>query len=94
MGHATGLLLAEKLSFLEGNEIPLSLLQYVESDAPNVDKTVWNKFDEQISALPERKEKGQVNMSTCNLHICHNAFQNSLQVFAEDLSELAITVVS
>ena len=94
MGHATGLLLAEKLSFLEDNEIPLSLLQYVESDAPNVDKTVWNKFDEQISALPERKEKGQVNMSTCNLHICHNAFQNSLQVFAEDLSELAITVVS
>ena len=59
MGHTTGVSLAEKLlSFLEDNEIPLSLLQYFESDAPNVDKTVWNKLDERISALPERKEKG------------------------------------
>ena len=42
MGHATGVLLAEKLSFLEDNEIPLLLLQYFESDAPNVYKTGIN----------------------------------------------------
>ena len=54
MGHATGLLLAEKLSFLEGNEIPLSLLQYVESDAPNVDKTGINQMNK---SQPYQKEK-------------------------------------
>ena len=46
MVYATGVLHAEKISFLEDNEIPLSL----ESDGPNV-----NKLDEQISSLPERE---------------------------------------
>ena len=58
MGYATGVLLAEKLlSSLEDNKIPLSGLQFHESDGPNVNKTVWNKIHEQISALPERKGK-------------------------------------
>ena len=47
MGHATGVLLAEKLlSSLKDNEILLSQLQSLESDGPNVNKTVWNKLDE------------------------------------------------
>ena len=41
MNHATCLLLAEKLfSSLEDNEIPLSRLQSLEKDGPNVIKTV------------------------------------------------------
>ena len=93
MGHATGVLLAEKiLSSLEDNEVPLSRLQSFENDGPNVNKTVWNKLDEQISTLPERKGKGLVNISTCNLHVCHNAFQKGHQVFGEDLSELVISL--
>ena len=93
MGHATGVLLAEKfLSSLEDNEIPLLRLQSLESDGPNVNKTVWNKLDEQISIVPERKGKGLVNISTCNLHVCHNAFQKVLQVFGKDLSELVISL--
>ena len=51
MVYATGVLHAEKIYFLEDNEIPLSL----KSDGPNVNKTVWNKLDEQISSLPERE---------------------------------------
>ena len=44
MGHATGVLLAEKLlSSLEDNEMPLLWLQSLGRDGPNVDKTVWNK---------------------------------------------------
>ena len=55
MGHATCVLLPEKLtSSLEVDEIPLSRLLSFESDGPNVSKTVWSKLDEQISALPER----------------------------------------
>ena len=76
MVHATGVLHAEKISFLEDNKIPLSL----KSDGSNVNKTVWNKLDEQISSLPEREWKVLVNISTSNLHACHNAFQNGLQV--------------
>ena len=72
MGYATGLLLAEKLSSLEDHEISLSWLQYHVSDGPNVSKTVCNKLDEQISALPERKGKDLVNIWTCNLCICLN----------------------
>ena len=43
MGHGTGVLLVEKLlSSLEDNEIPLLQLQSLESDGPNVNKTVWS----------------------------------------------------
>ena len=64
----------------------------LESDCSNGNKIVWNKLDEQISALPERKGKGLVNISTCNLHVCYNAFQKVLQGFEEDLSELVISL--
>ena len=92
MGHATGVLLAEKLLyFLEDNELRLSRLQSLESDGPNVNnKNVRN--NEQISFLPERKGKVLVNICTCNLHVYHNAFQKGLQVFGEDLSELVISL--
>ena len=33
-----------------------------------------------------------VNIYTCNLHVCHNAFQKGLQVFGEDLSEIVISL--
>ena len=75
MGYATGVLLAEKLlSSLEDHETPLFWLQFHESDAPNVNKTVCNKLGEQISDLPERKGKDLVNISTCNLCVCLNGF--------------------
>ena len=75
----------------EDNEIPLPRLQSLESDGPNFNKTVWNKLDEGISALAERKRTGLVNISTCNLRVRLNAFQKSLQVFCGDLSELVIS---
>ena len=86
MVHATGVLHAEKISFLEDNKIPLSL----KSDGSNVNKTVWNKLDEQISSLPEREWKVLVNISTSNLHACHNAFQNGLQVASLSLQWVSI----
>ena len=83
MGHATGVLLAEKiLSSLEDNEIRLLKSQFLESDGPNVNKTVWNKLNEQISALPERKGKVVVNTSIYNLHVCHNALIIYVLTFA------------
>ena len=66
-------------------------LQCLESDDSNINKTVWNELYEQISALPERKAKDLVNLSTCNIDLCYGAFQMGLQVFGEDLSELVIS---
>ena len=66
MGHATGQQLADKLvSSLQENNISLKQLQVLESDGPNVNKTVWNKVSEVVLALPERS-KGLVEF-TCLL---------------------------
>lgn len=65
-------------SSLEDNEIPGSQLQFLESNGPSINKSVYQKGDKQIAALSERKRKSLVNTSTCNLHVCHNAFQKGL----------------
>ena len=44
------------------------------------------------SQLYWKKRKGLVNISTCNLHLSHNAFQKGLQVFGGSLFELAISL--
>ena len=64
------MLLAEKLlSFLEDSEILLLRLQFLKSYGPKV-KTVWNKLDEQILALPDRKGKGLVNIYLYATFMC------------------------
>ena len=62
MGHASGVLFAEKLSFLEDSKMPLPRLQSVESDGLNGNETVWNKLNEQGTSV--------VNVSICNLQAC------------------------
>ena len=46
MGHAAGVVLAEKLSSSEDDEILVSWVQYLESDGVNVSKAFQNKLDE------------------------------------------------
>ena len=43
MGHATGQQRADKL--VSSNNISLKQLQALESDGPNVNKTVWNEVN-------------------------------------------------
>ena len=77
MGHANGQQLVDKLvSSLQENNISLKQLQALESDGPNVNKTVWNKVNEVVLALPERN-KGLVDIGTCNLHVFYNAFSKA-----------------
>ena len=53
-GHATGKELAEKIiAAVQENGIPLGKLQMLESDGPNVSKTVWNIINDSLS-LPYR----------------------------------------
>ena len=77
MGHATGRHLAEIISAVHDNGIALEQLQMLESNGPNVNKTVWNIVNDALLNLPSRNY-GLTDISTCNLHICHNAFANGL----------------
>ena len=92
MGHATGQLLADKLvSSLQENNISLKQLQALESDGPNVSKTVWNKVNKVVLTLPERS-KDLVDIATCNLQVFHNAFSKALSHFGNSVSEFAVNI--
>ena len=69
IGHATGTQLARKqISVVHDNGLTLNDLLMVESDGPNVNKTVWNLFNEQILQLPDRSY-GLIDIGTCNLKV-------------------------
>ena len=92
MGHATGAQLSQKLiSAIHDNGLTLNCLQMLESDGPNVNKTVWNLVNEQVLQLPEGNH-GLIDIGTCNLHIFHNAFAKGLHEFGNELSELVIDI--
>ena len=46
-------------------------------------------MNDALLALPGRSH-GLVDIGTCNLHICHNAFGKGLGVFANEISEFVI----
>ena len=90
MGHATGRQLAEKIiSAVQDNGIALEQLQMLESDGPNVNKTVWNIVNDALLNLPNRSY-GLTDIGTCNLHICHNAFAKGLEMFGSSIPEFVI----
>ena len=90
IGHATGQQIANKiLSSNQDNGLSLKKLLTLESDAPNVNKTVWRIVNDALLALTERSH-GLVDIGTCNLHICQNAFGKGLGVFPNEISEFVI----
>ena len=91
IGHATGRHHAEKIvSAVHDNGIALEQLQMLESDGPNVNKTVWNIVNDALLNLPSRNY-GLTDIGTCNLHICHNAFAQGLEVVGgSSISEFVI----
>ena len=92
MGHATSDDLYRKImSAIEQNQLPLEKLITLGSDGPNVNKSVWNKFNAEKKKVTG---KGMLNIGTCNIHIIHNAFLKGLQVFGEESSDFVILVHS
>ena len=90
MGHATGQQIDDKiLSSIQDNGLALEKILMLESDEPNVNKTVWRIVNDALLRLPGRSH-GLVDIGTCNLHICHNAFGKGLGVFANEISEFVI----
>ena len=90
MGNATGRQLAEKIiSAVQDNGVALGQLQMLESDGPNVNKTVWNIVNDALLHLPNRNY-GLTDIGTCNLHICNNAFAKGLEMFGSNISEFFI----
>ena len=93
MGHATIQQLAGKLvSSLQENNISLKQLQALLGDGPNLNKTVWNKVNEVVLALPERS-KGLVDIATGNLHVFHNAFSKTLSHFGNSVSGFVVNII-
>ena len=87
MGHATDRQLAEEIiSSVQHNGIALGQLQMLESDGPNVNKTVWNIVNDVLV----NRNFGLTDIGTCNLHICHNAFAKGLEMFGSSISEFVI----
>ena len=87
MGHATDRQLAEEIiSSVQDNGIALGQLQMLESDGPNVNKTVWNIVNDVLV----NRNFGLTDIGTCNLHICHNAFAKGLEMFGSSISEFVI----
>ena len=61
----------------------------LESDGPNVNKTVWNIVNDVLVNWPNRNF-GLTDIGTCNLHICHNVFAKGLEIFGSSISEFVI----
>ena len=92
MGQATSDDLYRKiLSAIEQNQLPLEKLITLGSDGPNVNKSVWNKFNAEKKKLTGN---WMLNIGTCNIHIIHNAFLKGLQVFGEESFDFVILVHS
>ena len=91
MGHGTGQELADKLvSSLQENNIFLKQLQALESDGPDVNKTVWNKVNEVVLAF--WTNKGLADIATCNLHVFQNAFSKALSHFGNSVSKFVVNI--
>jgi len=75
---------------LYGNKeasLPKTMLLVLESDGPNVNKTVWNRVNE---AMLEIDRPGLLDIGTCNLHIYYNAFVKGLDKYANNVTNLVI----
>lgn len=90
IGTASGNIIYEKVKeSIEKAQLPLKKLIMISSDGPNVNKTVWNLFNEDLIKL---RKSGLVKVGFCNIHICHNAFLKGLEKFGLSTSEFIIEV--
>lgn len=77
LGHATAQIVSDGLiKTLRERQLPLSLMLFLSSDGPNVNKSIWEKVNsvvKETSASP-----GLLPLGFCNLHAVHNAFRKGL----------------
>lgn len=59
------------------------------SDGPRVNKNVFRIINEAVKVMPGR-EKGLLQVGTCNLHVINNAFLKGLETYGSDVSELIL----
>lgn len=81
IGHAKGEDLAQNiLKDLENAHLSLQKMITLGSDGPNVNKKVFRLINEEVLSV---RNKGLINIGTCNLHIVHNAFLKGLTEFGQ-----------
>ena len=90
LGHARGKDVATRiLSLLREDGLNLDQLVSLSSDGPNVNKTIWNSINRELT---EAGHPGLLNVGTCNIHIVHNAFGYALNQFASEIPDLLIDI--
>ena len=90
MGHATGELFLENLAkALNDNGPELGTVEMLGSDGPNVNKTVWNKLNQNIQELDK---PGLVDIGFYNLHVAYNGFHKHMESYGLALSEFIIDI--
>lgn len=90
LGHGYASTIATAIiSALEENNLPLSKCVALSSHGPNVSKAVWRTINQ---TLIKANNNGLVDISTCNLHVIHNSFVKGLEVYGNQIEELAVDI--
>ncbi|XP_048511379.1 uncharacterized protein LOC125500995 [Athalia rosae] len=74
---------------LDNAGLPVHRLLMLGSDGPNVNKKVFRLVNEHAKI---GRNKGLLDIGTCNIHIVHNAFLKGLEQLGHNVSQLAIQV--
>lgn len=88
MGRATAKeITANIMKSMNDNQLLLKDLLTLESDGPNVNKTVFQMISERKK---EQHLPPLLDISTCSLHMVHNMFGKGLQEFGQQIVDLVI----
>lgn len=77
LGHADALSVSRGIvKVLRDKSMPLSLLLFVSSDGPNVNKSIWEKINSTVKETTD--SPGLLSLGFCNLHVVNNGFRKGL----------------
>ncbi|XP_015930082.1 uncharacterized protein [Parasteatoda tepidariorum] len=92
IGHATANDIKKQIeNALRESGLSLNKLLMLGSDGPNVNAKVWKMMNQN---LIEERNKGLIDIGTCNLHVIHNAFLKGIEEFGEVGKELIVDIYS
>ena len=75
------------------DDLPVRKLCTLVRDGPNVNKTIFRKLEEAITA-DNPDSNGFVDLGSCILHNVHNAFGKGLEEYGKDIDQLCLDIHS
>lgn len=93
-GHAEGEKVADRIyQAIMKDDLPVRKLCNLVRDGPNVNKTIFRKLEEAITA-DNPDSNGFVDLGSCILHNVHNAFGKGLEEYGKDIDQLCLDIHS